>query len=72
MLYEHARVSEGKAVAFSTMLQKKFFWFLYLKEKSKLPLDGWEQVFNLAVTLIIGVSNLKLGEHVIKFLFVVK
>lgn len=35
LLYEHARVSEGKAVAFSTMLQKKFFWFLYLKEKKQ-------------------------------------
>lgn len=49
MLHEHTR--EGKAVAFSMMLQKKFIWFLYLKKKSKLPLDVWGQIFNLAVTL---------------------
>lgn len=44
--------SEHKAVAFSTMLQKKFLWFLYFKKKkSKLLLDMWGQIFNLAVTL---------------------
>lgn len=51
LLHEHTRVSGGKAVAFSMMLQKKFLWFLYFK-KSKLPLDVWGQLFNLAVTLI--------------------
>lgn len=32
--YVNIRV-RGKAVAFSLMLQKKFLWFLYFKEKKQ-------------------------------------
>lgn len=51
LLHEHTGVSEDKTIAFSMMLKKKFLWFLYGKKKSKLPLDIWGQIFNLAVTL---------------------